>query len=322
MDLFLEIDIFELIEELNSNYTNRGSNPKAFSRVKSTNGNVMCCCPFHSEDRPSFGIEEDYPYRYNCFTCGAKGDLISLISHSLNLNRLLAYAWLTKAYKVYSSNSPKIKKSVINPFDIHSNEIEIPSHLLKTHPSLYERGFKEEVLRKFKIGFDEVTSSILIPIWDRNGKLSFIKRRFLNAAAAGNMYFNEEQSGKSDIIYLLNFIKDAGIRRIKLVEGEFDALACYQAGIPAGAIMTNKISDGQVMALRKAGINTVDLFLDNDKWGRIGVDYSIEKLSPYMRVNKVVYPANLKDPNDLLKAGLLNKVSFKGSSLSKKLKDF
>ena len=48
--------------------------------------NIMMCCPFHKERKPSFGIHAETG-KYNCFSCNAKGDIISFIGRILNVDR-------------------------------------------------------------------------------------------------------------------------------------------------------------------------------------------------------------------------------------------
>ena len=47
-------------------------------KLKRTGANFKGLCPFHSEKTPSFMVSESRQY-FNCFGCGAKGDVISFI---------------------------------------------------------------------------------------------------------------------------------------------------------------------------------------------------------------------------------------------------
>ena len=48
------------------------------------------CCPFHKEKTPSFGVVEDKQY-FNCFGCGAAGDVIKFVMmyHDLSFQNAL-----------------------------------------------------------------------------------------------------------------------------------------------------------------------------------------------------------------------------------------
>jgi DNA primase len=73
----------------------------------------------------------------------------------------------------------------------------------------------------------------------------------------------------------------------------------------------------QVQELQLAGIEIIDLMLDNDEAGREGTQRATRMLDKAgFVVNHAVYPSPFyKDSNDLLKAGLLDHVTFKNISL-------
>ena len=56
--------------------------------------NIMMCCPFHKERKPSFGIHAETG-KYNCFSCNAKGDIISFIGRILNVDRKEAIKYIS-----------------------------------------------------------------------------------------------------------------------------------------------------------------------------------------------------------------------------------
>ena len=45
--------------------------------------NSMACCPFHNDRHPSLKLNEDY---FFCFGCGAKGDVIDLVTRLFGLS--------------------------------------------------------------------------------------------------------------------------------------------------------------------------------------------------------------------------------------------
>lgn len=45
--------------------------------------NGMACCPFHHDRHPSLKLNEDY---FFCFGCGAKGDVIDLVTRLINMS--------------------------------------------------------------------------------------------------------------------------------------------------------------------------------------------------------------------------------------------
>ena len=47
-------------------------------KLKRAGANFKGLCPFHSEKTPSFMVSESRQY-FNCFGCGAKGDVIAFV---------------------------------------------------------------------------------------------------------------------------------------------------------------------------------------------------------------------------------------------------
>ena len=48
-------------------------------KAKIKENELTCCCPFHDEDDPSFGIDL-HKGVYHCFTCGEKGNMVQFVS--------------------------------------------------------------------------------------------------------------------------------------------------------------------------------------------------------------------------------------------------
>ena len=84
------------------------TNGEYLKKQNKSAGNIMVTCPFHSnhnEAHPSCGVISDSTSSmngvYNCFTCGAKGSIIDLISFCLNINYSSAMVWM-KNHFAYS----------------------------------------------------------------------------------------------------------------------------------------------------------------------------------------------------------------------------
>jgi DNA primase len=329
------IDIEELLDDLRFHWLQREDskfNPHAFKRKPSKSGsNVMICCPVHSETNPSCGIKTEYPYPWHCFGCGASGNIALLVSHALGLKgELQGEHYILKNYITLSAKERK-------PIDIDSIldgngldrkrsllEDEVKKYLLKRHSYITKRGFSDRTLRKYEIGYDEENRAITFPVRTSKGLIRFIKRRFIDRKG----FLNETGIDKRDIVYGLYYIIQSGkqITEIYLNESETDTMACYEARLPAGAILGRILFKEQVKELVKAGIKTVNLFFDNDKHGVEGTikAYKLLARMTAIRVNVVIYPDGhwgidgtdtmpYKDANDLLlsgKMGLIQVVPF------------
>lgn len=60
------------------------------------NGHGFCCCPFHKEKTASMKIYKD---SYNCFGCGANGDIFSFVMRMEHCDFKTAFKSLGGTYK-------------------------------------------------------------------------------------------------------------------------------------------------------------------------------------------------------------------------------
>lgn len=325
----LYLDIEEVLEDLKVYWQDNKEyeyNPNAFNKITDKGDNIMCCCPYHVETNPSFGIRKDYPYAWNCFQCEIGGTLIQLVQHVLGYaNEVVAEHFILKNYSEILDKRPSLniedildKKSLDRK--VSHLDSELDNFIGKRHPYLYSRGFTEHTLNKYEIGYDEYSRSMVIPVRASNGNIRFFKRRYVDRKG----FLNEKNIDKCDIIYGLYYIMQAKtrIKSIYLTESETDCISMYQGGYPAGALMGKILYKEQIKELLKAGIEEVKLMLDNDLAGLEGCLQAYEKLSKYpIRVSMVIYPglnygintndvANIKykDANDLLKANKLKDI--------------
>lgn len=327
----VNIDMEELLEDLRLYWLENELskyNPSALSKVLPKGRNIMCCCPYHTETNPSMGILSEYPFTWNCFGCGANGNLAQLVQHTLGMpNEVLAESWIVKNYSMVSATErPPINiEEILDGTDLDRKrtlpESEVNKYKGKKHEYMSKRGFTDRTLIKYEVGFDEEVRAITFPVRTSDGRARFIKRRFVDRKG----FLNEKDIYKKDIVYGLNYIVQAPnpITEIYLNESETDTMACYQGRLPAGAILGRILFKEQVKELVKAGIKTVNLFLDNDIHG-VSATLKANKLlsiSTPIRVNVVRYPwvqwgidtvdedeVLYKDANDLLKSGRMKDI--------------
>lgn len=67
-----------------------------FEKVKNKRGGFTSLCIFHSEKTPSLSVftGKDGIQRYCCFSCGAKGDAISLVQEKYNFSFVSAVKFI------------------------------------------------------------------------------------------------------------------------------------------------------------------------------------------------------------------------------------
>src|SRR5664279_3707538 len=139
----------------------------SFIKLKKRGTNYIGLCPFHNEKSPSFTVSPSKEI-YKCFGCGRSGNTISFLMEHEKYSYVEALKWLAAKYNVEieeTAVSPEIKEQqqvadslyIINNFakhfftDILFNKeegINVGLSYLK------ERGFREEVIRKFDLGYN------------------------------------------------------------------------------------------------------------------------------------------------------------------------
>ena len=163
------------------------------------------------------------------------------------------------------------------------------------------RGITEDTLRKYGVASD-VRDGVLFPYYDAFGNLGMTKHWGHKLKADGK---KDTWVSAEPVISI--FGKDVcdpetGLQRLVICEGEWDAMACWQAGIPAvsipmGASNMNWITeDYQYLS----HFDEIVLLFDNDEPGKKGAKEASARLGTE-RCLTVRLP--LKDANDMLRAG-------------------
>ncbi len=119
-------------------------------------------CPFHKEKTPSFSVDPDRQI-FHCFGCGAGGNVFSFVMQIQNVVFLEAVRQLARKTNVLipeeNSDDPEAQRRVrayeANKFAadfFHSNLLEKPAGE-KARVYLRKRGFDQNVIKKFKLGW-------------------------------------------------------------------------------------------------------------------------------------------------------------------------
>lgn len=146
------IDIIEIIGE--------------FVKLKKRGVNYLGNCPFHNEKTPSFTVSPAKEI-YKCFGCGKSGNSISFLMDHEKLSYVEALRWLAAKYNVEVEETEvsaevKAQQQVADSlYIINSFAQKFFTHtLLETEHGrdiglsyLHHRGFKEDIINKFQLGF-------------------------------------------------------------------------------------------------------------------------------------------------------------------------
>lgn len=139
----------------------------SYVKLKKRGANYLGLCPFHNEKSPSFTVSPTKEI-YKCFGCGKSGNSISFLMDLEKYSYVEALRWLANKYNIEieeTAVSPEFKIQqqtsdslfIINKFaqEYFSNtlfETEEGQDIALSY--LKERGFKEDIIRKFQIGYD------------------------------------------------------------------------------------------------------------------------------------------------------------------------
>ncbi len=268
------------------------------------NGNELTgTCPFHDDTSPSFGMNQETGL-WNCFACGASGNLDMFVSRAFNVEIGEASA---KYHRFLGWPSlPERKERGVAVLD----ERTIAPYAALCPRYMLQRDFSKGFLREFEIGYDAEDNRVVFPIRDYEGKLVGITSR---ATFEGqDPKYKHSEFEKSDHLYLLHRTETTGDTLV-LVEGHVDTIRMWQlraqlqkamrwrrlrfAG--AGGIMGAHISKRQARLIGLMGIDNVVLALDNDAAGEKGLEVAVPRLltKGVRSVYQLIYAE--KDPGEM-----------------------
>ncbi len=225
-----------------------------FVKLKKRGTNYLGLCPFHNEKSPSFTVSPAKEI-YKCFGCGKSGNTITFLMEHEKYNYVEALRWLAARYNIEveeTETSPEQKQLIqtadslfiINNFarQFFSNALfntEDGKAIALSY--LHERGFRNETIEKFQIGYnpdsrdaltrallsnqfnrellpktglvsirngdelvDNYRGRIIFPIHNHTGKIIGFGARVIGKSDRGPKYINTPENevySKSRILY-------------------------------------------------------------------------------------------------------------------------
>ncbi len=150
-----------------------------FIKLKKRGTNYLGLCPFHGEKSPSFTVSPAKEI-YKCFGCGKSGNSITFLMEHEKYSYVEALRWLAERYNIEIEETQKTPEQ-IQQFQVadslhainHFAQKFFSNVLFNTEEGeqialsyLKERGFREDVLTKFQIGYnpegrDHLTKELL-----------------------------------------------------------------------------------------------------------------------------------------------------------------
>ena len=149
-----------------------------YIELKSKGNRFWGLCPFHSEKTPSFSVDSDKQFFY-CFGCHTGGDafkfisLIENISYGQAILRQAQSLGINTPSESGDENSPlyEILKHVSTYFH---NALTITNYGKEAMEYLRRRGFTDDMIEKFNIGFAPNYWDLLLKSFNRKGYLNDI----------------------------------------------------------------------------------------------------------------------------------------------------
>lgn len=159
------IDIVEIVGE--------------FVKLKKRGANYLGNCPFHNEKSPSFTVSPSKEI-YKCFGCGKSGNAIGFVMEHEKYTYVEALKWIATRYNIEieeTVTSPEVKQQqhvaesllILNSFaqkhlTINLTETEEGKSIALSY--LKYRGFRQEIIEKFQLGYnleakDDLTTSLV-----------------------------------------------------------------------------------------------------------------------------------------------------------------
>lgn len=313
--------------------------------------NRIGLCPFHNEKTPSFTVSPAKNI-YKCFGCGAGGNAVNFVMDHEHLSYPEALRFLAKRYNIEieeteTSDEYKAQQRLADSLYI-INEFAgkyFQHQLLETDYGrsvglgyFKERGFREDIIRKFGLGFANGQSSdflqaargrkykeellqkaglltrygkdffrnrVQFPIHNLSGKIVGFGGRILIADKKQPKYINTPESeiyNKSKSLYGVFFARKAIVKKnlCYMAEGYTDVLSLHQAGIEnVVASSGTSLTVGQIQLVKRYTEN-ITFFYDGDAAGIKAASRGLGLvIKQGMNVKVVLFPHG-EDPDSYL----------------------
>lgn len=242
----------------------------AFTVVQTSGDERICPCPFHKDGGKPNLYANARSGLYFCHACGAKGHVDKGNNKTDDEQRCL---WVQDGIEELrnprKSKTPTYDDTWLDRFD-------------HRHDFWEARGFSDEIVQAFRLGYDPSTDMLTIPIRTSAGAVvGVVRRRTPEQVQAGlrpkYLYPTGFKMGR--MLFAADRIAEAGVTKVALVEGALDAVACWAAGVPAMALFGARLSVDQSKLIKRLGVNTVVCMTDNDGAGDAAVHSVKETLT-------------------------------------------
>jgi hypothetical protein len=271
-------------------------------------------CPFHADNNPSCGVDR-LTGVFKCFSCGAGGGWNKL-AKQLEMERL---GWKGDGKKRdFKAGAMKddltralTKAGVVDP---SRQKVEKVRPLVEPWPEYVEwRGLDGSFLSRLGcikvVDLKHNVMRIGLPVRTTDEEILGYTCRAVDPAdaepkytplAADRITWRAKELPANVSLFLVDRAMEEDWDSVVLVEGPFDALKLYAAGIPALAILgTNNWTPQKAAIILGLGLSTVFVMMDNDKSGWEAQSRIVKELGSSIKTVGLRLPDGLKDPGGM-----------------------
>ncbi|HMQ49213.1 MAG TPA: DNA primase [Saprospiraceae bacterium] len=289
-----------------------------FVGLKRRGVNLLGLCPFHHEKTPSFTVSPAKGI-YKCFGCGRSGTAVGFIMEHEHLSYPEALHYLARKYGI------EIEEIALSREVVEANQLLESQYLINQFAKTFyqeqlfetdrgksvglnyfkERGFREEIIRSFGLGYapaqkdlftltavqhgyqldllkklglssehgrDFFRDRVMFPIHNLSGKVIGFGGRILIKDVKAPKYINTPETDiyhKSKVLYGAFFAKQAIRQQDEciLVEGYTDVLSLHQSGIQHVVASSGTSLTVEQIRLIKRFTENVKILYDGDYAG-------------------------------------------------------
>jgi DNA primase len=205
--------------------------------ISEPGGEFLCLCPFHGNNRtPSFSINGTTGL-YVCYnpSCAESGTLRELVKATVGGSEydILRLISSHRTGHVASLAVRRQQRERKNEIQVFPQEVldRMKADFWNDSPALAYmrgRGFEDETLKHFGIGYSAAKNMVATPMYDAYGTPVGVIGRTIDGDKA---FKNSVNLPTSKTLWNLHNAKRAG-DTVVLVEANFDAMRVHQAGFP------------------------------------------------------------------------------------------
>ena len=250
---------------------------------------VPCPHPDHDDQNPSASINVAKRV-WVCYSCGQGGSLERLLGKRVAdpaVEDLLTELSTTLAG--FDSPDHGYPESWLDQFDVGG-----------VHPYWTRRGISEAACRTFRLGYDPDTQMATYPLRGPTGAVLGVVRRATDNFTLPK-YRYPDHSPISKTLFGYHLVRHGVPNNVVLTEGALDAVAMWDAGLPAVAQLGAHLSHDQIGLLRKLAPRSITIAYDQDHAGEKALNRVLNNRSiDFCQLHVMEWdPVLGKDPLDL-----------------------